>query len=84
MIPSSMATYDGGAPTVSTGCTINSCSGSALNETCTETSNGLTTTETITAMITSTGYTGTVTLAVTEADGGVFENCTYTATATKD
>jgi hypothetical protein len=35
-------------------------------------------------MITSTGYTGTVTLAVTEADGGVFENCSYTATATKD
>jgi hypothetical protein len=79
-----MTTYDGGAPTVSMGCTINSCGGGSLDETCTGTSNGLTTNEHITAMISSTGYTGTVTLTITEADGGIFENCTYTATATKD
>jgi len=84
MIPSSMATYDGGTPTVSMGCVVNSCSGGSLNETCTETSNGLTTKETITATVSGSGYSGTVTLTVTEADGGVFENCTYTATATKD
>jgi hypothetical protein len=77
--PTDSGAGDGGLPA---GCT-ETCSGSTLTLDCTTTASGYTSTVTITFTESGTGATGSETLVVTTADGGVYENCSYTISVVK-
>ena len=59
-------------------------SGCTITTSCSGTSSGYSEESTATETISATGITGTESTKVTAPDGGVFENCNYTVTITKD
>jgi hypothetical protein len=68
---------------VGPGCT-ESCGGGTLTEDCMTTSNGYVVTEVISLTFTPTGGMGDLTIDVETPDGGLFENCSYLLTITKE
>ena len=59
-------------------------SGCVFTTTCSGVSGGYTVDTTDTETISADGVTGVETTKITAADGGVFQNCTYDVTVTKD